>query len=75
LHSIASGFTASSVSIHSARVDTRSGVAIDRFEISDVDGQKLDDDHKRAAVAAIHDGVHADVRTRRSWWSALGARS
>ena len=57
LHAIAVGFAAAGVSVHSARVDTRSDVAIDRFEVSDTDGRKLDDGHKRATVAAISGGV------------------
>jgi [protein-PII] uridylyltransferase len=65
LHSITVGFAAAEVSVHSARVDTRSDVAIDRFEVSDVDGRKLDDAHKRATIAAISGGVEP-TRTGRA---------
>ncbi len=62
LRSVAVGFAATSVSVHSARIETRADVAIDRFEVSDVDGRKLDEEHKRAAIAAIQAGVHPRSR-------------
>jgi Kef-type K+ transport system membrane component KefB len=70
LRSVAAGFAVSLVSVHSARIETRADVAIDRFEVSDVDGRKLDEAHKRAAIAAIHNGVHAQAngRHRRPRW-------
>jgi [protein-PII] uridylyltransferase len=64
LRSVAVGFAVSNVSVHSARIETRADVAIDRFEVSDVDGRKLDEAHKRAAIAAIHGGVHAHTNGR-----------
>jgi UTP:GlnB (protein PII) uridylyltransferase len=76
LHAVAAGFAATGVSIHSARVDTRADVVIDRFEVSDVSGRKLDDERKRAAVAAIHGGVHTRARRRHGrWWSGRAARA
>jgi UTP:GlnB (protein PII) uridylyltransferase len=70
LRSVAVGFAVSGVSVHSARIETRADVAIDRFEVSTIDGRKLDEAHKRAAIAAIHGGVHAKVngRHRRPPW-------
>lgn len=70
LRSVAVGFAVSGVSVHSARIETRADVAIDRFEVSDVGGRKLDEDHKRAAIAAIHGGVHPSTngRHRRPRW-------
>jgi len=74
LHAVATGFAAVGVSIHAARIDTRSDVAIDRFEVTDTNGAKLDDVHQRAATAAIHGGVSASRPTRRRW-SGMRARA
>jgi [protein-PII] uridylyltransferase len=74
LHAVATGFAAAGVSIHAARIDTRSDVAIDRFEVTDANGAKLGDVHQRAASAAIHGGVTADRPARRRW-SGLRTRA
>jgi Kef-type K+ transport system membrane component KefB len=72
LHTVTVGFAAAGVSVHSAKVDTRADVAIDRFEVSTVDGGKLSDDQKRAVVAAIHSGVEVNSGSGSRW--RLGRR-
>jgi [protein-PII] uridylyltransferase len=59
LHMITVGFASAGVTVHSARIETRVGVAIDRFELTDTDGRKLD-------AARQHDARHAI-------WSGSGA--
>src|SRR5262249_10795755 len=41
LHTITVGFSSAGVTVHSARIETIGGVAIDHFELSDTDGRKL----------------------------------
>jgi len=57
LHMITVGLLASDVTVHSARVETRGGVAIDRFEVTDTEGRKLDEARERAARDAIWSGT------------------
>jgi [protein-PII] uridylyltransferase len=57
LHTITVGFMASDVTVHSARVETRGGIAIDRFEVTDIEGRKLDEPRERAARDAIWSGT------------------
>ncbi len=65
LHMITVGFAAAGVTVHAARIETTAGVAIDRFEVTDTDGRKLDD--ARAARGAPDDlvGYHSHVDVRR----------
>ena len=56
LHIITVGFRASDVTVHSARVETRGGVAIDRFEVTDTEGRKLGEARERSARDAIWSG-------------------
>jgi [protein-PII] uridylyltransferase len=57
LHTVAVGFASSEVSVHSARVETKGGIAIERFEVTDTEGRKLDGAHERAARDAIWSGT------------------
>lgn len=57
LHIITVGFMASDVTVHSARVATKGGLAIDRFEVTDTEGRKLDEARERAARDAIWSGT------------------
>ena len=51
------GFAAAGVTVHTARIETKAGVAIDRFEVTDTDGRKLDEDTRRAVREAIWSGT------------------
>jgi Kef-type K+ transport system membrane component KefB len=57
LHSLTAGIASAGASVHSARLVTVAGHAVDRFELSDQNGRKLDDATRAAIVAAIRDGV------------------
>jgi Kef-type K+ transport system membrane component KefB len=57
LHAVTTGFAAGGANVHSARVTTVDGVAVDTFELTDRNGRKLDEDAKRAITSAIHEGV------------------
>jgi Kef-type K+ transport system membrane component KefB/predicted amino acid-binding ACT domain protein len=66
LHTITVGFANVGVIVHSARIETIGGVAIDHFELSDTDGRKLSPDMQRAARDAIWSGsVPVDGRRGR----------
>lgn len=56
IHAVAVGFTAIGLRVHSARIESVGGVAIDRFELSDAEGRKLDGDLRRAVREAIQAG-------------------
>ena len=64
LHAIAVGFAASDVTVHSARIETIGGVVIDRFEVSDTDGRKLDSAQRRALREAIWTGSSTDATAK-----------
>ena len=64
LHSITVGFASAGVDVHSARVATVEGVAVDRFELTDRNGRKLDESTKRSVVEAITGGVRTGRRGR-----------
>ena len=53
------GFAAAGVTVHSAGIDTVGGVVIDRFELTDREGRKLDGDLRRAVREAIWNGKGA----------------
>lgn len=57
LHTITVGFARCGVSVHSARVDTVGGVAVDRFELTDREGRKLDASQCAAVREAIRSGT------------------
>jgi UTP:GlnB (protein PII) uridylyltransferase len=48
---------ATGANVHSARLVTIAGTAVDRFELTDVNDGKLDDAAKSAVIAAVRDGV------------------
>ena len=57
LHMITVGLAAAGASVHSARLVTLDGQAVDRFELTDRDGRKLTRETKDAVRAALVDGV------------------
>jgi hypothetical protein len=65
LHTITVGLAKAGASVHSARVLTEHGQAIDRFELTDRRGNKLDDATKAAVREAIQGGVDTRSRLRR----------
>lgn len=58
LHSITAGIASAGASVHSARVLTDNRRAVDRFELTDRRGNKLDDATKDAIRQAITGGVN-----------------
>jgi Kef-type K+ transport system membrane component KefB/predicted amino acid-binding ACT domain protein len=62
LHAITAGFASAGVDVHSARVQTIGGQAVDLFELTDRNGRKLDESAKRAVVEAITGGVRTGRR-------------
>lgn len=71
LHALAVAFAASGADVHSARISTVEGRAVDRFELTDGHGRKLDPKAEDAIGAAIANGV----RPRRYRRSISGTRS
>ncbi len=63
LHTITVGVAAAGASVHSARVETVDAFAMDRFELTDSTGRKLDDQTKAEVREAIVGGVN--LRHRR----------
>ncbi|MEX2256348.1 MAG: cation:proton antiporter [Acidimicrobiia bacterium] len=59
LHMITVGFASTDVTVHSARIETRAGVALDRFELTDTEGRKLDPARQQHARHAIWSGSGA----------------
>jgi Kef-type K+ transport system membrane component KefB len=57
LNSLAVALARGGADVHSARIATTEGVALDRFELTDRNGRKLDDSLKAAIVDAIVGGV------------------
>jgi Kef-type K+ transport system membrane component KefB len=57
LHTITVGIAAAHASVHSARLETVDGLAVDRFELTDGAGRKLDREMKDAVRNAILGGV------------------
>lgn len=47
LHTITAGIPAAGASVHSARLETIDGLAVDRFEVTDATGRKLASETKR----------------------------
>ncbi len=64
LHAITVGFAGAGVDVHSARVRTVEGEAVDRFELTDRNGRKLVEPAKRAVVEAVIGGVRTGRRGR-----------
>jgi Kef-type K+ transport system membrane component KefB len=59
LHTITVGLASSGADVHSARLVTSGGRAVDRFELTDRNGRKLDEETKAAIVEAITAGVES----------------
>ena len=59
LHSLAAAIASAGVSVHSARLVTIAGTAVDRFELTDRAGNKLDPDDKARVLDSIRRGVSA----------------
>jgi UTP:GlnB (protein PII) uridylyltransferase len=57
LHTITVAFASAGADVHSARLRTDDWVAIDRFELTDRTGRKLDTETKRAIERALASGV------------------
>ena len=65
LHALAVSFAAAGADVHAARITTADEMALDRFDLTDRDGRKLDDATKAAIREALAHGVTA--RGRRPW--------
>ncbi|MGZ8763380.1 MAG: cation:proton antiporter domain-containing protein [Acidimicrobiia bacterium] len=57
LHTITVGLAAAGANVHSARLVTEGGRAVDRFELTDANGRKLDADMKHAIRSSIAEGA------------------
>jgi Kef-type K+ transport system membrane component KefB len=73
LHAITVGIGAAGADVHAARVMTENGQAVDRFELTDREGHKLDDAAKEAIRRALANGV-VPRRTRRRNRVVTGSR-
>ncbi len=69
LQDLAAAMTSAGVNVHSARLLSTAGTAVNRFELTDTNGRKLDDPLKAGAIRAVHEGAAAK-RTRSRWWKA-----
>jgi Kef-type K+ transport system membrane component KefB len=68
LHTIAVGLASIGASVHSARLVTEDGRAVDRFELTDANDHKLDAGTKDAARDAIAEGAATRRRRARLRW-------
>ena len=59
LHALATALTTAGADVHSAKVMTEGGCAVDHFELTDRRGRKLDTRAKAAVVAAVSGDVGA----------------
>ena len=57
LHSLTAAMASAGASVHSARLVTIAGTAVDRFELTDRNERKLDESAKQAVLDAVRDGV------------------
>jgi Kef-type K+ transport system membrane component KefB len=73
LQGLAAAMTSAQVNVASARLLSTEGTAVNRFELTDADGRKLDDPSKERALRAVHEGA-ASKNTRRPWWKPARAR-
>ena len=64
---------AAGADVHAARIDTVGGTAVDRFDLTDRNGRRLDDATRAAIVTAISEDVR--TRRRRFWSNKLATRS
>jgi UTP:GlnB (protein PII) uridylyltransferase len=72
LHMITVGLASAGASVHSARLVTTGGQAVDRFELTDSAGRKLTRDQKAAVRTALVEGV-VPTRGRRARRRAAAA--
>ena len=70
LHALSVAFAAAGADVHAARITTEEAMALDRFDLTDRDGRKLDDEMKGAIRTALLHGVVARPFTRRLPWRA-----
>lgn len=64
LHALTTAFASAGASVHSARISTREGKALDTFELTDGRGAKLDEGAKTRIAAALAYGVETRRRLR-----------
>ena len=57
LQDLTAAMASAGANVHSARLATTDGVAVDRFELTDRNGQKLDEAMEQAAIEAVRHGV------------------
>jgi len=57
LHSLTAAMASAGANVHSARLVTIAGTAVDRFELTDRNERKLDETAKEAVLVAVRDGV------------------
>jgi len=57
LHSLTTAMASAGADVHSARLVTIDGTAVDRFELTDRNERKLDEDAKDAVIRAVREGV------------------
>ena len=62
LHHVTTAMAAAGASVHSARLVTIDGIAVDRFELTDRNERKLDDAVKDAVLDGVRNGVTAKRR-------------
>jgi [protein-PII] uridylyltransferase len=62
LHSLTAAMASTGANVHSARLVTVDGTAVDRFELTDRSEGKLGEEMKGAVLRAVHDGVSAKRR-------------
>ena len=63
LHAVCTALARAGADVHSARIGTTDGVAVDRFAVTDRTGRKLDDATKEQVALLLRTGV----RPRRRW--------
>ena len=68
LHALAVAFAAAGADVHSARITTNDSMALDRFDLTDRTGRKLDDETKASIRLALANGVEPRSLSRRLPW-------
>ena len=71
LHAITVALAAAGADVHAARVTTDQGTAVDRFDLTDRTGRKLDESTKATVATTIRSGV---TDRRRRWGRTRLAR-
>ena len=57
LQDLTAAMVSAGANVHSARLVSIDGVAVDRFELTDLNGHKLDEAMEQAAIQAVRNGV------------------